>query len=197
MSYEPARWDTPASGCQPGATALLEAILAGNPWASNLGCFNDRAVRGSSSPSLHREGRAIDVGVNPSSPDDVARMDALIEQLTARGDGIQQIIWNRRSWRPGVGWRPYSGASAHTDHAHIELTWAAARGQAGSGNLGGPDLPNIFAPWDWISWGAEKGVEAKNAVTGGIKGLVITGVVIAGGVALVVLGFIRSQGGNQ
>lgn len=189
-SYEPARWDTPATGCQPGAKALLDAILAGNPWASNLGCFNDRAVRGSSAPSLHREGRAVDVGVNPSSPADVARMDALVEQLTARGDGIQQIIWNRRSWRPGVGWRPYSGASPHTDHAHIELTWAAARG--------GSDLGFSLNPWDWIPWGVEKGHEAKNAVDdlgAGIKGLVITGVLVAGGVALVVLGMFR-QGGN-
>jgi len=194
-TYEPASWETRAGGCQPGAKALLDSILAGNPWASSLGCYADRPVRGSSSPSLHREGRAIDVGVNPNNPADVARMHALVDQLTAKGQGIQQIIWHGRSWRPGQGWRPYSGASPHNDHAHIELSWAAARGEI-------PPISGIGII-DTLTGGALSGAAGNALGALGIdidlQKLVLTGLAVAGGVALVVLGALRSTntpGGN-
>ncbi len=38
---------------------------------------------------------------------------------------MQYLIWNRRSWAPGRGWRTYTGVSPHTDHIHVELNRSA------------------------------------------------------------------------
>ncbi len=44
------------------------------------------------------------------------------------------IIWNHRIWNVGDtnngagGWKPYVGASEHTDHIHFSFTWAGAMG---------------------------------------------------------------------
>lgn len=40
----------------------------------------------------------------------------------SRLPAIAWMIWNRRIWRPNVGWMPYNGWSGwHEDHVHI--TW--------------------------------------------------------------------------
>lgn len=125
MRYEPARWDTRVGSCTPGGRALIN-------WAhrngfSDKGCFNDRAVRGSGTPSLHREGRAVDLAPGRRTWTD---FDQLVHQLVEHHQTlqIQQVIWNRRVWTVGRNWRTYSGsAGPHLDHAHVELTWHGAR----------------------------------------------------------------------
>jgi hypothetical protein len=50
----------------------------------------------------------------------------------ARRLGVMYIIYNRRIWasyRAEEGWRPYVGASPHTDHIHFSFSWAGARKQ--------------------------------------------------------------------
>ncbi len=47
----------------------------------------------------------------------------------ARRLGIMYMIHNRRIWsayRWMDGWRPYTGASPHTDHVHFSFSWAGA-----------------------------------------------------------------------
>lgn len=134
----------PASGgAQPGAAALLAALLA--RWSSagaySSGIYNCRDVRGGSTPSVHSEGRAIDLGIR-----DKAVGDRIAAQLLAAAPsiGLQQIIWNRRSIRPGSTWRSYNGVNPHTDHLHIELNWHGARTltpQAADAALDGAGTP--------------------------------------------------------
>lgn len=95
----------------------------------NLGIFNCRPVRGSTSTtSLHGEGRAVDFGINPHGAQygtDLA--NRLMNNSAALG--IQCIIWNRRIWSGSYatqGFRPYSGVNPHVDHLHVELSRAAA-----------------------------------------------------------------------
>lgn len=139
----------PAGRCQPGARALLDLMLYLTPGLISSGCYNPRNIAGSSTVSLHAEGRAIDVrpanfaytsgrwlGEGPARALS-GWCDALIDHHQALG--IQGVIWAGYAWR--VGWRvgvrpPWSrhvwqrisaGGNQHYDHAHIELTWAAAR----------------------------------------------------------------------
>jgi hypothetical protein len=128
-TYEPARACT--DGPEPGAKAFMAWALAayGEQGLKNLGIYNCRAVAGSSTTSLHGEGRACDLGINPHGAE---YGTLLAEQLRLHSAelGIQCIIWNRRIWSaayPDAGWRAYTGVSAHDDHIHLELTRAAAR----------------------------------------------------------------------
>lgn len=128
--YQAASWDTHVDGCRPGAQLLMAVALGYSDQFSNLGCLNDRAVRGSTAvPSLHREGRAIDIGCD--ADDDTARdaMERFLGRLIAASPNaeiVQQCIFNRGVWTVGVGWRAYNGVDDHRSHAHIELTWHAA-----------------------------------------------------------------------
>ena len=47
----------------------------------------------------------------------------------ARRLGIMYVIFDHRIWGSYAdeqGWRPYTGASPHTDHVHFSLSWAGA-----------------------------------------------------------------------
>lgn len=137
MLYQAAAYPMRPSGkCQPGSRALLETMLYLTPGLINSGCYNPRVVAGSTTVSLHAEGRAIDVrpGNFKYKPgqwlyEGPAR--ALTEWchfLASHPEtGVQQIIYAGRVWRTGRGWRALStSANQHYDHAHIELTWDAA-----------------------------------------------------------------------
>jgi hypothetical protein len=127
--YEPAR--TCTSGPEPGAKALMAWFLGAfaGQGGKNLGIFNCRQVRGGSTTSLHGEGRACDLGINPhGAPYGTLLAERL--RLSSGELGIQCLIWNRRIWSgsyPDAGWRHYSGTNAHVDHIHLELSRAAAR----------------------------------------------------------------------
>ena len=103
--------------------------------------------------SLHAEGRAIDWRLDARNPADRRAADRLIKRLLAtdsegnahalaRRMGIQEIIFNCRSWWAGserMG--PYSQCYnakgkklkrpnytlAHKDHIHFGLSWRGAR----------------------------------------------------------------------
>ena len=126
--YEPATRCT--GGPTPGAKALMGWFLGayGHLGGKNLGIYNCRSVAGSSTTSLHGEGRACDFGINPHG---ASWGTGLAELLRARSGelGIQCIIWNRQIWSaayPEAGWRRYSGKSPHLDHIHLELSKHAA-----------------------------------------------------------------------
>ncbi len=116
---------------QPGAQALMAWWLSrfGGHGAVNSGIVNCRTVAGSTTRSLHGEGRAADLGVRPH---DAAYGHEAASLLHAHSGelGIQCIIWSRRIWsgsRPHAGFRVYGGSSPHLDHLHVELSWPAAR----------------------------------------------------------------------
>jgi putative peptidoglycan binding protein len=128
VGYEPAR------SCTGSATAGARALMA---WflgaysaqgGSNLGIYNCRSVAGTSTTSLHGEGRAADLGV----PVGAAWAQTLADKLVALSGelGIQCVIYNRRIWSgsyPNSGWRAYGGSNPHTNHLHVELSWNSAR----------------------------------------------------------------------
>jgi hypothetical protein len=147
-----------AKGCSKGAQKgmvafqrLLESIGArGSSW----GIFNCRRIAGSSSLSLHAEGRALDWRLDVADKADRAQALALIKALLApdaqgrphalaRRLGIEELIFNCRYWGAGMPEMGryrycYSGnrrkvrldrTLAHMDHIHIGMNWAGARMQ--------------------------------------------------------------------
>jgi hypothetical protein len=129
-TYEPAK--TCTSGPEPGAKALMAWFLGAfaGQGGKNLGIYVCRPVRGSNkTTSLHGEGRACDLGINPhGAPYGTLLAERL--RLSSGELGIQCLIWNRSIWSgsyPDAGWRHYSGTNAHVDHIHLELSRAAAR----------------------------------------------------------------------
>jgi hypothetical protein len=107
---------------------------------------------GKNSASLHAEGRALDWHLDVHSSSDRAEATRLITlflatdkagniHALARRMGVQELIWNCKSWFSGDGgMRPYSACydskgkrknvddtTAHRNHIHIGLNWAGAR----------------------------------------------------------------------
>ena len=128
VGYEPARSCT--GSATPGARALMSWFLGAyaSQGGHNLGIYNCRTVAGSSTTSLHGEGRAADLGV----PIGASWAQTLADKLVAYSAelGIQCVIHNRRIWSgsyPHAGWRTYTGSNPHTDHLHVELSWNTAR----------------------------------------------------------------------
>ncbi len=150
-----------SDGPTPGARAFMAwflAVYAGRG-GKNLGIFNCRTVRGGTTTSLHGEGRACDLGINPHG---AAYGAQLADQLRLNSGelGVQCIIWDRRIWsgaQPDAGWRRYGGVNPHVDHLHVELsrdtarTLTAARvGQI----LGGVTTPSVPGK-DWFDMASE------------------------------------------
>ncbi|PPK65884.1 peptidoglycan-binding domain-containing protein [Actinokineospora auranticolor] len=127
--YEPARSCTGSPTT--GARALMSWYLGAyaGRGGRNLGIYNCRSVAGTSTTSLHGEGRADDLGV----PVGASWAQGLADQLRLNSAelGVQCVIYNRRIWsgaHAAAGWRPYTGANPHVDHLHVELSWNSARG---------------------------------------------------------------------
>lgn len=93
---------------------------------------------GSVPNSDHPKGLAIDFMTR-----DKAQGDALAADLIANASawGITYVIWWRRIWRPGVGWKPYTGPVPHTDHVHASV---AANGT--TGNTSGVSVTPVDNP---------------------------------------------------
>ncbi|MEY2566628.1 MAG: hypothetical protein QOE35_1157 [Actinomycetota bacterium] len=141
---------------KPGTLALRNLLLSRYPVTRSLGISRGCDVGGRSE---HKEGRAFDWGANVTNPAQRAAVDAFLNALfatdsyghrhaLARRMGVMYVIWNGQIWsayRADAGWQPYSGASPHTDHVHISLSWAGARAEtsyySGTVVTGLPDAP--------------------------------------------------------
>ena len=145
-----------ATSCRskvPAGTSALKSWLQRNAGGTFWGI--QRCERwGKDSASLHAEGRAIDWHLNVHRSADKREASRLIRlflatdragnrHALARRMGIQELIWNCRSWwSGGDGMRPYSACydrdgkpkrvddtTAHRDHIHIGMNWPGARKQ--------------------------------------------------------------------
>ena len=154
-AIDPYRYDR-ATDCRskvPAGTLALKAWLQRNAGGAFWGI--ERCERwGKGSASLHAEGRAIDWHLDVHRRADKKEASRLIRlflatdragnrHALARRMGIQELIWNCRSWwSGGDGMRPYSpcydskgrpkrvdDTTAHRDHIHIGLNWPGARKQ--------------------------------------------------------------------
>ena len=131
-------------------TVALEAWLGRNVLGASWGIMRCERLS-KSSMSLHSEGRAIDWHLNVHNPRERRAAGRLIALLLApdragnahalaRRMGVQEIIWNCRSWWSGSDdmdrysqcfnrrGKPVrvSDTLAHRDHVHIGLTRAGA-----------------------------------------------------------------------
>lgn len=120
---------------KPGAVRLRALLRSTYGRGTTAGITRACSVGGT---SHHKEGRAYDWGLNAYDPADSALADAFLSWLVgpdrdghvagnARRLGVQYVIWDREIWHASSGvWKPYSGASPHTDHIHFSLSWDGA-----------------------------------------------------------------------
>lgn len=126
----------PVATCDPVPRPGVRAFAS---WARRLWGGEDwgivRDCQPGTATSRHQEGRAWDW--HPPTPE---AGEAFVRWLLAddptgephglaRRAGVRTVIWNRRIWTAAGPWRPYSGASPHTDHVHLDFSWAGARGE--------------------------------------------------------------------
>jgi hypothetical protein len=89
----------------------------------SLGIYANRPVRGGITPSVHRNGRAGDLGHAVGEP----LVEFVAEQLRLLGPGlydIERIVTKGRIWtidKDDKGWRFYKGLNRHKDHIHYEM----------------------------------------------------------------------------
>lgn len=125
MTYDPANpYTVPAAGgCKPGLVAFRFHYMK---WweLPSLGCYNPDSQLPDGSPSLHRDGRADDVG-HDWSEEQINRVWELCRRLVyhSRELGVQQILYRGMGWREASGWRLLSDKTdPHMSHAHVEFT---------------------------------------------------------------------------
>jgi flagellar protein FlgJ len=109
---------------QPLPTALARYLKVNFLQISQTGIYNDRNVAGTTTKSAHAEGRALDIHLNVSRPDEKLIADNLYRIFieVAYQSGIDNVIWNRRIWSRTKGQHAYHGQNPHTDHIHVEFT---------------------------------------------------------------------------
>ena len=138
----------------PAGMLSLQAWLGKNAGGNSWGIMRCEKLS-KQNYSLHSEGRAIDWRLNARSARERREAERLIALLLApdklgsphalaRRMGIQEIIFNCKSWWSGsekMGKysrcydeegkrRKVDDTSAHRDHIHIGLNWAGARKQS-------------------------------------------------------------------
>jgi Putative peptidoglycan binding domain len=165
-----------ASRCTGAATAGAKALMA---WflgayaargGANLGIYVCKEIAGSTTTSLHGEGRATDLGTKPYAKPAWGWALAYALVANSRELGIQCVIFDGYIWsaaHANAGWRTYGGSDKHRGHLHVELTWAAARTLTAARveqQLGGttPKPP----PTDWT----KKAIMALAQIRKGAKG---------------------------
>lgn len=137
-----------ATGEQPGARAMADQWrrLTGR----HAGTFNCRKTE-AGTPSLHGEGRSIDLHGRADRPVEKAQADAYVAWMQSNAVELQvaYLIWNHNQWswaRRAEGWRPYGGNNKHIDHIHVDLSWEGARNPSPLFSGGVPGLGGAPAP---------------------------------------------------
>lgn len=114
------------------------------------------------------EVHAIDVDNNLNVPG--LSMEDVVQFLLARcrngGETrLRYIIYNRRIWEADNGWRQraYTGASAHTEHAHFSASYDTAR-EASTASWHLEDIPVALTAADktWLTTQIRAAVAANN-----------------------------------
>lgn len=126
VGANPASW-SPAGKCLPGVSEFQAWHM--NEWGlPTFGCYNPGSVLPDGTPSLHRDGRAEDVG-HDWSEEQIDLVWELCNRLVAGAEtlGVQQIIYRGMFWREAGGWRFVSPSTdQHLSHAHVEFTPSGA-----------------------------------------------------------------------
>lgn len=117
-------------GFTTGADSLQKVILEKwKPPVTSVGGYSCRQNTAAPSTSIHGLGRALDVMINGTNPEGLAKGNEIRNWVinNATQLGIQRVIWNRHIWTANKdGWRDYTGPNPHTDHLHIEINLEAS-----------------------------------------------------------------------
>ena len=122
---------------KPGTVAFASYVLDQYDVGRSGGTVRECSRGGASE---HKEGRAWDWMLNAAKPAEKAAGDEFVAWLTAKGPdgkvgynarrlGVMYVIWDKQWWpsyRADDGWLPYRGASPHSDHVHVSLSWNGA-----------------------------------------------------------------------
>ena len=103
MIYQPAGYGgehVPSGDCSPGGRAMIAHWKRTTGLGSD-GCYNNRPIRGGTSPSLHAVGRAGDLHCDAGNATQRMQGDSYAGWLILNYEqlGVQSIIWNRQRWR--------------------------------------------------------------------------------------------------
>lgn len=149
MGNDPVRGvATYGSGCMPGCArqfAWWQEVYD----TGSLGCYNPASVAGGG-PSLHAEGRAMDIALNANDPAERARGDAIFDRVMANPDqfGAQEMLFRGYLWsygRQDEGKRgPGIQQDEHMNHVHLGIDVNAAKNWDPSWvtDGGGDDMPS-------------------------------------------------------
>lgn len=128
VRYDPARpWSEPAAGREQVGLQRIRTYTLTRWGGTDAGIYSPRAVRGGSSPSVHRDGRAHDWQATTRE-----RLLQAIAFYLKHADSlqIQRIVdyGGRRVWTTGRGWAAFSGSGAGelTRNYHLERNWIGA-----------------------------------------------------------------------
>lgn len=92
------------------------------------GCYNRRPIAGQTTWSLHAEGRALDIGVDPAE-NQIGWQLACILVQDRKVYGVQRVMWDEHIWtveRIDQWQRLRPSSEQHHDHLHIEQYWSGA-----------------------------------------------------------------------
>lgn len=168
-----------------GSIADAAHVAGGN--SDHIGDEQSTALRGRDADSKN-EVHAIDVDDDLRKPGwSMTRALEIIitRHREGRDNRLQNVIYNRRIWSASWGWtaRAYTGASAHTEHAHFSARYGTAQESDTSpwGLLEGDDMTTKAEFLDWLQ---DKDVRKALAlaVLAHDPGLDATGEVPPGGV---------------
>jgi hypothetical protein len=147
----------------PGTAFLLDHLVRTHPGTRSSSLLRE-CTEGTSE---HKDGRALDWGVDAADPAEKAAADAWIEQVLAtdregnahalaRRMGIMYLIWDDHIWRAYDGFqkRAYTACESrtecsktarHRDHVHISLSRAGAAAQTTFYRARGvPSVPVLY-----------------------------------------------------
>ena len=147
--YDPAPpYPAPAHGGPYPGLVELQSYLIGHYGGTSLGIYVDRPMRGSNSPSLHRDGRALDW-----RHDDLNVRAEVCTFLIANSEALQiQAIhhyFTSQIWHPITGWHHATGPSFGDPSArwlHIERNYQGARDTRHIGEIVAPVTPPLPTP---------------------------------------------------
>ena len=124
--------------CCPTARSIIKWITERGPkFFYENGCLGYKMIQGTTTPSVHGTGRAIDCSIRsqPGNNPTYASLQALMTltidtYLTPQACnlGIQRMIFNRKVWNssqatiPWASWNSFTGPQSHADHIHLEIT---------------------------------------------------------------------------
>lgn len=133
-------WERPSTPCagraQPGSAALLKALIdiyGESHGASSFGIYVCRNVRGRNSPSMHGDGRALDLKVptGDGGKSALKKNYEIVENLVKNAGplGLQFLVFDRKKWgkKYSLSGDYYGGAHPHHDHLHVEQTRAISK----------------------------------------------------------------------